>query len=82
MQGFDSAGAKDLVQDGDFSQELAGDLFEATWKLSNVSQGHLQVVTEVRILITLQSRDDRLENQRVVVSVNLVNDLVFAFKVD
>ena len=82
MQGFDSACAEDLVQDGDFCQELACDLFEATRELSHISQGYLQVVTEVWILVTLQSRDDRLENQRVVVGVDLVNDLVFAFKMD
>ena len=82
MQGFDSSCAEDLVQDGDFCQELACDLFEATWKLGHISQGYLQVVSEVGILVTLQSRDDRLENQRVVVGVNLVNDLVFAFKMD
>ena len=82
MQRFDGACAKDLVQDGDFSQELACDLFEATRKLSDVSQGYLQVVAEVRILVTFQSRNNCLENERVVVRVNLVNNLVFAFKVD
>ena len=82
MQGFDGAGAEDLVQDGNFSQELSGDLFEATRELGHVRQGDLEVVTEVRILVTLQAGDDRLEDQRVVVSVNLVDDLVLAFKMD
>ena len=62
VQRFDGACAKDLVQDGNFSQELACDLFEATRKLSDVSQGYLQVVAEVRILVTFQSRNNRLEN--------------------
>ena len=53
VEGLDGTRTEDLVQDVDLSQELASDFLEASWKLGDVGQGDLKVVSEVGEAVTL-----------------------------
>ena len=82
VQRFHRSGPKHLVQDGNFSQQLARDFLEAARQLSYVGKGYLQVVPQVRELVDLQARDDGLDNHGIAILVDLVHNLVLAFEVD
>ena len=82
VQGLDCTSSEDFVQDSDLSQELAGDFREATRQLSNVRESNLEVVAKVREAVIFQTRDDGLNNNWVLLSINLVDDLVLTLQMD
>ena len=55
---------------------------EATWKLGNVCERDLQVVTKVGELVDFKAGNDCLNDDRVALLVNLIDDLVLTLQVD
>ena len=82
MKRFDGASSKDLVEDGNLCEELSGDFLEASGQLGHIRESDLQVVAQIREHIALHPRNNRLDNYWVLLSVNLVNDLVLSLQVD
>jgi len=81
MQWLDSAWSKHLIQNLNFLHELHRDVLEASWQLSHISQHNFQVIPQALVLVRLKSFDDRLENDWVLLLVQLIDYLLFAFEV-
>ena len=82
MEWFDGASPENLVKDLNFVNEFHRDVAEASRKLSNVGQHHIKIVTQGRVRDRLKSLDHSLQNQRVSVSIHLVDDLILSLEVD
>ena len=77
VQRFDGPGSENFIQNFYFLDKLERDVLEASWQLGNVGKHNLQIASDSLVQVrSLQSAHDRLENKRVLVLVELVDDLV------
>ena len=83
MKTLDTLGAEDLVQNVDLARQVVANTQEANWQFRNIDKGNLEVLTQIRVLVlSLQARDHKLDNSRLIMLVELFNNLLLAVKMN
>ena len=83
MESLYASRSKDFIKNFNFVGELMADFEEAVRKLSNVHEGYLEVLSQVWIFMLIhKSCDHELDDSWFILSVDFVDDLFLAIKMD
>ena len=83
MECFHTSWAENFIKNINFIGKFVTDLQETLWKLSNIDESNLQVLSEVWVnIVILKSVNHQLDDMWLTILVKLIDYLLLSFKMD